>query len=78
MVKRNYPARKCCAKKLPLSRWNKLSSPKERFDQQMATTTDVLDAQTLLSQARMNYNNALCDSNIDRAKLEKAMAKELN
>ena len=50
---------------------------KERFDQQMSTTTDVLDAQTLLSQARMNYNNALCDYNIDRAKLEKAMAKEL-
>jgi outer membrane protein TolC len=43
----------------------------------MATTTDVLDAQTLLSQARMNYNNALCDYNIDRAKIEKAMAKEL-
>jgi outer membrane protein TolC len=51
---------------------------KERFDQQVATTTDVLDAQTLLSQARMNYNNALCDYNIARAKLEKAVAKELN
>jgi outer membrane protein len=50
---------------------------KERFDQQVATTTDVLDAQTLLSQARMNYNNALCDYNIARAKLEKAVAKEL-
>jgi outer membrane protein len=43
----------------------------------MSTTTDVLDAQTLLSQARMNYNNALYDYNIDRARLEKAMAKEL-
>ena len=50
---------------------------KERFDQQMSTTTDVLDAQTLLSQARMNYNNALYDYNIDRARLEKAMAQEL-
>ena len=50
---------------------------KERFDQQVATTTDVLDAQTLLSQARMNYNNALCDYNIARAKLEKAVAKDL-
>jgi outer membrane protein TolC len=49
----------------------------ERFDQQMSTTTDVLDAQTLLSQARMNYNNALYDYNINRARLEKAMAKEL-
>jgi outer membrane protein len=51
---------------------------KERFDQQVATTTDVLDAQTLLSQARMNYNNSLCDYNIARAKLEKAVAKELH
>ena len=49
----------------------------ERFGQQVATTTDVLDAQTLLSQARMNYNNALCDYNIARAKLEKAVAREL-
>ena len=62
---------------MPLSRWNKLSPSKEHFDQQMSTTTDVLDAQTLLAQARMNYNNALCDYNIDRAKLEKSMAKEL-
>ena len=77
MEKRDYPARKCYAKKLPPRRWNKLSPSKERFDQQMATTTDVLDAQTLLSQARMNYNNALCDYNIARAKLEKAVAKEL-
>jgi len=51
---------------------------KERFDQQVATTTDVLDAQTLLSQARMNYNNAVCDYNIARARLEKAVAKELH
>ena len=33
--------------------------------------------QTLLSQDRTNYNNALCDYNIARAKLEKAVAKEL-
>ena len=51
---------------------------KERFDQQMATTTDVLDAQTLLSQARTNYNNALCDYHIAKAKLERAIAQELH
>jgi outer membrane protein TolC len=51
---------------------------KERFDQQMATTTEVLDAQTLLSQAYMNYNNTLCDYNINRAKLEKAIGQRLN
>ena len=51
---------------------------KERFDQQMATTTDVLDAQTLLSHARTNYNNALCDYHIARARLERAIAQELH
>ncbi len=51
---------------------------KDRFDQQLATTTDVLDAQTLLSQAYVNYNNALCDYNINRAKLEKAIGQGLN
>jgi len=45
----------------------------ERFKEQVATATDVLDAQTLLTQARTNYYNALSDYNIARAKLERAM-----
>ncbi len=45
----------------------------ERFKQQVATSTDVLDAQTLLTQARTNYFNALSEHNIAWAKLERAM-----
>jgi outer membrane protein len=45
----------------------------ERYKQQVATSTDVLDAQTLLTQARSNYFNALSEHNIDWAQLERAM-----
>lgn len=49
---------------------------KELYNEQMATTTDVLDAQTLLTQARNNYYNALNDYHISKARLERAMGKE--
>lgn len=45
----------------------------ERYKQQVATSTDVLDAQTLLTQARANHFNALSDYNIAWARLERAM-----
>jgi outer membrane protein len=45
----------------------------ERYKQQVATSTDVLDAQTLLTQARSNYFNALSEYNIAWAQLERAM-----
>jgi outer membrane protein TolC len=48
-----------------------------RFEQQMSTTTDVLDAQTLLTHARSNYNNSLYDYFISRAMLENAVAGEV-
>lgn len=44
----------------------------ERFKEQVATTTEVLDAQTLLTQARSNYFNALSDYNITWARLDRA------
>lgn len=45
----------------------------ERFKEQVATATDVLDAQTLLTEAKSNYFNALSDYNIARARLDRAM-----
>ena len=45
----------------------------ERYKQQVATSTDVLDAQTLLTQAQTNHFNALSDYNISWARLERAM-----
>jgi outer membrane protein TolC len=49
---------------------------KELYNEQMATTTEVLDAQTLLTQAQNNYYNALNDYHIAKARLERAMGNE--
>jgi outer membrane protein TolC len=43
------------------------------YQEQMATSTQVLDAQTLLVQALTNYTNALADYNIAQARLVRAM-----
>jgi len=48
----------------------------ERYSEQMATTTDVLDAQLLLTQAENNYYSALSDYHIAKARLERAIGKE--
>jgi len=47
----------------------------ERYKQQISTSTDVLDALTLLTQAKTNYFNALSEHNIAWAKLERAMGE---
>ena len=49
---------------------------KEKYNEQMATTTDVLDAQTLLTGAQNNYYNALSDYHIAKARLERAVGRE--
>jgi outer membrane protein len=45
----------------------------ERYKAQVTTITDLLDAQTLLAQARENYYRALYDHNLAKARLERAM-----
>jgi outer membrane protein len=47
----------------------------ERYKHQVATATDVLDAVTLLAQARVNYYGALSDFNIAKARLERTMGR---
>jgi outer membrane protein len=47
----------------------------ERYKAQVTTSTEVLDAQTLLSQARMNYYSALYDHNLARAGLLRAIGE---
>jgi outer membrane protein TolC len=49
----------------------------ERFKEQVATTTDVLDAQTLLSDTLTNYFNALYTFKISNATLFRAMGQEV-
>ncbi len=50
---------------------------KERYKEQVGTSTDVLDAQTLLTRAKSDYFTALGDYNISLARLERAMASRL-
>jgi len=45
----------------------------ERYREQVATSTDVLDAQTLLTRAKSDYANALSEYNISHVRLERAM-----
>lgn len=47
----------------------------ERYKAQVTTSTEVLDAQTLLSQARMNYYSALYDHNLAKATLLRAVGE---
>ena len=49
----------------------------ERYKEQMATSTDVLDAQTLLSKTMTNYYNALYAYKISKAALYRAMGREI-
>jgi outer membrane protein len=45
----------------------------ERFKERVATSTEVLDAQTLLTKAKSEYANALGNYNISYARLQRAM-----
>ncbi|KIX13426.1 TolC family protein [Dethiosulfatarculus sandiegensis] len=45
----------------------------ERFKEQLTTNTEVLDAQTLLTQAQENYYSALTTYNLAGARLQRAM-----
>ena len=47
----------------------------ERYKYQVATQTDVINAVTLLTQARVNYYGALSDFNVAKAKLDRAMGR---
>ncbi len=47
----------------------------ERYRYQVATQTDVLNAVTLLAQARTNYYGALSDFNVAKAQLERSMGR---
>jgi outer membrane protein len=46
---------------------------RERYEAQVATSTEVLDAQTLLTKARTNYYRALYSHHLARARLERAV-----
>ncbi len=45
----------------------------ERYKEQVATSTDVLDALTLLTRAKSDHANALADCHLYQARLDRAM-----
>jgi outer membrane protein TolC len=47
----------------------------ERYKAQVTTITEVLDAQTLLTRARVNYYNALYSHHLAKAQLERALGR---
>ncbi len=49
----------------------------ERYKEQVATSTDVLTAQTLLSRTMTNYYSALYEFKISKATLYRAMGQEM-
>ena len=49
----------------------------ERYKEQVSTTTDVLVAQTLLTETMTNYYNALYDFKIAKAVLYRAIGQEI-
>ena len=49
----------------------------ERYKEQVSTTTDVLVAQTLLTETKTNYYNALYDFKISKAILYRALGQEM-
>jgi outer membrane protein len=63
------------AKKAVVQAEENLRVSEERYNEQVTTSTEVLDAQTLLSQARMNYYSALYDHNLARAGLLRAVGE---
>ena len=48
----------------------------ERYKEQVATSTDVLDAQTLLARTMTNYYSAFYEFKIAKASLYRAMGQE--
>lgn len=47
----------------------------ERYQEQVGTATDVIDAQTLLTKARVNYLNAIFDHQIAKAQMLRAVGR---
>jgi len=66
-------------KKIPISKKaveqaeENLRVSEERYKAKVATSTEVLDAQTLLTQARTNYYRALYEHKLAQARLQRSM-----
>ncbi|MCU7495256.1 MAG: TolC family protein [Ignavibacteria bacterium] len=49
----------------------------DKYNVQLATSTDLIDAETAVLQAQTNYNNALVDYEIAKTRLEKSLGRRI-
>ena len=49
----------------------------EKYDVQLATSTDIIDAENSLLQAKTNYTNALIDYKLAKVRLEKSLGRKI-
>jgi outer membrane protein TolC len=52
-------------------------STQDKYSQQLATSTDLIDAENSLLQAKTNYMNAMIDYVLGKARLEKSVGKPI-
>jgi len=52
-------------------------STQEKYNQQVATSTDLIDAEVSLLQSKTNLTNALVDFQLAKVKLMKAIGKKI-
>lgn len=50
---------------------------KEKYDTQVASSTDLIDAETALLQAKTNYNNSLVEYELAKVRLDKSVGKKI-
>ncbi|MGE5432854.1 MAG: TolC family protein [Syntrophomonadaceae bacterium] len=49
----------------------------DKYNVQLATSTDLIDAETSVLQAQTNYNNSLVDYEISKVRLEKSLGRRI-
>jgi outer membrane protein len=82
-VNQNYLSLKYAKEKLDVTQKaieqadENLRTFKEKYDVQLATSTDIIDAENLLLQAKTNYTNALIDYKLAKVKLDKSAGRKI-
>ncbi|MCU7511995.1 MAG: TolC family protein [Ignavibacteria bacterium] len=79
----NYLTYERSSEKISVSRQSVLQAKEnyriinDKYNAQLATSTDLIDAETAVLQAETNYNNALVDYEISKIRLEKSLGRRI-
>jgi outer membrane protein len=82
-VNRNYLSLKYAKDKLDVTQKaieqadENLRTFKDKYEVQLATSTDIIDAENSLLQAKTNYTNSLIDYKLAKVKLEKSVGRKI-